>query len=71
MNGPLETINGGSLKYELGDKKFDVPIDGIAVQKCSNDDIQPHLLRMETIELLNYLINSHSTNFDAARDHLL
>lgn len=56
MNSSLDSINGGSLSYEQGDQKFEVPISGLAVQKCSNDDMQPHLLRFETIKLLQYLI---------------
>jgi hypothetical protein len=56
MNSSLDSINGGSLSYEQGDQKFEVPISGLAVQKCSNDDMQPHLLRFETIKLLQHLI---------------
>jgi hypothetical protein len=57
MSAPLEFINGGTLKYEQGDKKCETPLDGISVSKCSNNDMQPHLLRFETIKLLQYLIN--------------
>ena len=48
-----------------------MPLDGIVVQKCSNADIQPHLLRYGTIYLLQHLIDNHSVNFDECREHLL
>jgi hypothetical protein len=50
---------------------LEVPLSSVPIEHCNESEMQPHLLRFETIKLLKELIARYPVNFDEARALLL
>lgn len=71
MDRKLDNLPSVKFTYQREGKTFSKCLESLPVQACGNAEIQPHLLRFETINLLDELIAEYKGNFEAAKTKVL